>query len=79
MRTVQGREDLQVIDYMTRPIVELVSHPDYNQSMMDGCIRISTMDSYEFAEMMSDWEMLRALSWDNRSKIRAEMQDLAKR
>ena len=70
MRVHQGSTELQVLDYMVRPIIELQDHPDFDLDMLIAVGKLSKMSRYDFNNHIAVVETFDKLDYNQRRKLR---------
>ena len=75
MRVNPGNTELQVLDYIVRPIVEIQEHPDFDLEMLIAVGKLSRMTRYDFSQHVNVVECFEKLNYGQRTKLRDFWQD----
>ena len=70
MKVTEGSEELQVVDYVTAPIQELITHSDVDFAMLEWVGQMLGWTQYHWAENQRLVGMFQELNWRQREKVR---------
>lgn len=70
MRIERENQELQVMDYMTWPVVQLAQHANFDEEMFLACAKLARMTRYEFNNISVTVDYLSKLSYSQRHTLR---------
>ena len=70
MKAERENQELQVMDYMTWPVVQLAQHVNFSEEMFLACVKLARMTRYEFVKHTTVVEFLDKLSYNQRQQLR---------